>query len=147
MPKPHLPRSPPHPNRINVTRLGCTDIWSLSFNFRFSSRRFKVNKNQLYSLAVTFLFILHTVSLKKPHWLYEPQLVNMVRNILLQHNQKSYLLYKFSSIYISGCCQKKDLHCVISRRPRITSSKHLEMHLFYLLWPSIDNWYVNNVNM
>ena len=133
MPKPHLPRSPPHRNRINLTRLGCTDIWSLSFNFRFSSRSFKANKNQLYSFAVTFLFILQYSFAQKISLIYEPQLVNIVRNILLQHSQKSYLLYKFSSIYISGSCQKKDLHCMISRRPRITSSKHLEMHFLYLL--------------
>ena len=53
------------------------------------------------------------------------KLLDIENKILLQqHSQKSFSLYKFSSKYCSGWCQKKHLHCTISRCPRIAFSKH-----------------------
>ena len=48
-------------------------------------------------------------SLKKPHSFNEPRLesLNIVKNILPQHAQKPYSLYKFSRKHVSGWCQKK----------------------------------------
>ena len=39
--------------------------------------------------------------------------LNIVKNILPQHSQKPYSLYKFSSKHVSGCYQKKHLYCTI----------------------------------
>ena len=35
--------------------------------------------------------------------------LNIVKNILSQHRQKPYSLYKFSSKHVSGWCQKKNI--------------------------------------
>ena len=43
--------------------------------------------------------------------------LNTVKNRLLQYSQKLYSFYKFP---------RKHLHCIISRRPRTSFSKHLE---------------------
>ena len=52
--------------------------------------------------------------------------LNVVKNILPQHSQKSYWLYKFSSKHVPRSYQEKHLHCSISRRPRTAFSMHLE---------------------
>ena len=51
---------------------------------------------------------------------------NIVKNILLQHSQKRYSLYKFSANYVSGWRQRKHLFCTCPRRPKTAFPKHLE---------------------
>ena len=45
----------------------------------------------------------NTVSLKKPHLFYEPQLnsLDIENNMLAKHSQKPFSLYKFSSKHFS----------------------------------------------
>ena len=58
--------------------------------------------------------------------------LNITKNLPQQRSQKPYPLYKFSSEHVSGCCQKKNLHCTISIRPRTLFSKHLESKCQYI---------------
>ena len=51
-------------------------------------------------------------------------LINITKNILLQHSQK----------HVSGWCQKKHLHCTISRNP-----KHLEIKCLYIPVNLLEN--------
>ena len=44
----------------------------------------------------------------------------------MQDSQKTFSLYEFSGQYFSVWCQKKDLHCIISWRPRTTFLIHFE---------------------
>ena len=87
----------------------------------------KANKNQQkhHSFYNTFL-------LKKSHSFYKSQLTQRYKKytrILPQHSQK----------HLSGCCQKKHLHCTISRRPRTAFSKHLESKYLYFFKPLLGN--------
>ena len=43
--------------------------------------------------------------------------LNFVKNIFLQHHQKPYSLYKFSSKHVSGWCQKKLFFSILTLRP------------------------------
>ena len=52
--------------------------------------------------------------------------LNIIENILPQHSEKPYSLYKCSSKHVSGWCQKKHLYCIISRCSRTSFSNHLE---------------------
>ena len=55
--------------------------------------------------------------------------LNINKNIVQQHSQKPYSLYRFSNKHDSGCCQKEHLHCTISRCPRNAFLKHLERNV------------------
>ena len=61
--------------------------------------------------------------------------LNILKNILLQHSQNHYSLYKFSSKHVSGWCRKKHLHCTISaisRLPRTAFLRHLQSKCLYI---------------
>ena len=62
-------------------------------------------------------------------------LLDIENNILLQHSQKPFSLYKFSSKHFSGCCQKKHLHCTISRRQELYSQSTLKA-VYFCISPS-----------
>ena len=55
--------------------------------------------------------------------------LNIIKSIIPWHSQK----------YVSGCCQKKHLHCTISRRPRTTFLEPLESRLYrcIYMWISV----------
>ena len=58
--------------------------------------------------------------------------LNIVKKHTPKHSQKFFSLYKFSRKHVSGCSQKKHLHCTISRRPKAAFSKHLETKCLYV---------------
>ena len=58
--------------------------------------------------------------------------LNIVKNILSQHSQKPYSLYKFSSKYVLGYCQENILDCPMPRHPRTAFLKHLESKCLYI---------------
>ena len=58
--------------------------------------------------------------------------LNISKNVLPQHSQKSFSLYRFTSKHVSGFFQKKYLHCTISRRPRIAFLRPLESKCLYI---------------
>ena len=113
-------------------------IQSLSFSFRFSSRKsqsqhklpkkithfpiqfdsknINSNLNSLNSLAKWLSFCLRTMQLQVR--------VPLQSLMLLQHCQKLYSFYK---------CFSKYLHCTISRRPRTAFSKYLKGKCLYIL--------------
>ena len=68
-----------------------------------------------YSFAQKASLILRTLTPSKHYKKYTPTT-----------QPKTLLTYKFSKKHVFGWCQKKHLHCTISRRPRIAFSKHLE---------------------
>ena len=53
--------------------------------------------------------------------------LNIIKYILLEHSQK----------HVSGWCQKKHLHFIISRRPRTAFSKHMKIKCLYI--PPLEN--------
>ena len=57
----------------------------------------------------------NTVSLKKPHLLYETQITQHCKKYTPATQPKTHSLYKFSS---------KHMHCTISRCPATALSKH-----------------------
>ena len=67
----------------------------------------------------------HILSLKKPRSFYEGQLTQHCEKYTPITQPKA-LLREFSSKHVLDCSQKKNLHCTISRRPRIAFSKHLQ---------------------
>ena len=100
----------------------------LFFNFRFSNWSLKVNKNERKRYSYY-----NTVSLKKLHTHFmNLNSLDIEKNMLLQHSQKPFWLYKFSSKHVSVWCQKKHLHCTISWRPRTAFLKHFESKCLYI---------------
>ena len=57
---------------------------------------------------------------------------SIIKNILLQHCQKSYSLYRFSRKLVSSWCQIKHLHCTIPMHPKTSFSKHLHSKYLYV---------------
>ena len=57
-----------------------------------------------------------------------------IKNIMLaQHNQKPFLLCKFSCKHVSVWCQQNYLHCTVSSRPRTALLKHFEANVCIFL--------------
>ena len=100
-------------------------IWSLSINFRFSGR--KSQSQQKLAKKVTH-FTIQFRSKNIPHF----------TNLSTAKNPNS--LYKFCSKYVFGLCQKKHLHCTISRRPRTAFLKHFQTSEI-LLFMSVQKLY------
>ena len=84
-------------------------------------------KQKKRSLMLQYLFII----LIDPHSFYEPQLTQYCKKYSPATQPKT-LLYKFSCKHASGWCQKKYLHCTISRRPETAFSKGLENKCLYI---------------
>ena len=78
-----------------------------------------------------------TVSLKKLTHFTNLNSLDVESDMLPQHSQKPFSLYKFSSKHVSVWCQKKYLHCTISWRPGTAFLKNFEskgLHIpIYLL--------------
>ena len=103
-------------------------IWSLSFNFRFSSR--KVQSQQKIPRKIThFTIQLHS---KHPTHFTNLNALKLAKIILSQHSQKLYSLCSFSSKHVSDWCHINHLHCTVSRRPRTVFSEHLESKCLYI---------------
>ena len=111
------------PNKRNLNQIINDSkplIWNLSVNLRFSAR--KSQSQQRRTKKITYIVIqFHS---KKRHFMNLNSL-NII-NIYLQHSQKPYSLYKFSSKHVSVWGQKKHLHRTISRRPKTAFAKQLE---------------------
>ena len=58
--------------------------------------------------------------------------LNIVKNILSQHSQKPYSLYKFSSKYVLGYCQENILDCPMLRHPGTAFLKNSESKCMYI---------------
>ena len=93
----------------------------LPSNFRFSDRKFQRQQklakkdHPFYNTAIQF----HSKNLT--HFTNLNSL-NIMKNILPKHSQK----------HISGWCQKKNLHCIISRRPRTAFLELMERKCLYI---------------
>ena len=101
------------------------------FNSRFSSRKSQSQQK----LAKT----IHTFSLKikfrskNPTHFTNFNSLDIENNMLPQHSQKPFWLYKFSCKHVSVWCQKKCLHCIISWRLRtVAFLKHFESKYLYI---------------
>ena len=103
-------------------------IWILSLNFGVSRRKSQSQKK--LAKAITHF----TTQFRSKHLAHFKNLnsFNIVKNILLQHSEKSYSIHKFSRQHVFGCSQKKHLHCTSSRRPRTAFLKHLEDKCLYI---------------
>ena len=94
---------------------------NLIFRFYLLISDFLVEQKQ--KLAEKDHSFYNKVSLKKSHSFYTNlNLLNILKNILQQHSQK----------HVFSLCQKKHLHCTISRRSRTAFSKHLESKYLYI---------------
>ena len=78
-------------------------IWSLSFDFRLSSKN---SQNQQKLAKKITHFIAKFRSKNRTHFTNLNSL-KIIKNILQQHSQKPYSLYKFSCKNASGWSQKK----------------------------------------
>ena len=98
------------------------------FNFIFSSRKSQsqqkpAKKTTHFTIQFLSKNLIHFANLNSP----DPE-----NNMLAQHSQKPFWLYKFSGKHISVWCQKKYLHCTISWRTRTAFLKHFESKCLYI---------------
>ena len=92
---------------IFVTRF--SGHYQIFLIFRFPSR----NSQSQQKLAKNFThFTIQFCSENLTHFMNLNSL-DIEKNMLSQHNQKPFSLYKFSSHHFSVWCQKKHLHCFI----------------------------------
>ena len=96
-------------------------------NLRFSGRVSKPTKT-----SNKYHLFYNTVLLKKYHSFKNVNSLNILKNILPQHSQKPFPLYKFSGKLVSGWYQIKYLHCTISRWPKTAFSKLWESKYLYI---------------
>ena len=89
-----------------------------------------------------------TKTSEKVHSFYDKVLLKIIlfmnlnsleieNNMLLQHSQKPFSLYTFSSQYFSVWCQKKHLPCSISWRLRTAFLKHFKATVCIFLYISV----------
>ena len=104
--------------------------WTSSAFFipEFVAENLKANKNQgKRSLILQYSFAQKNLT----------HFTNLIsfeieNNMLPKHSQKTFLVYKLSSKHVSVWCQKKNLHCTISWRPRTTFLKHFASKSLYI---------------
>ena len=111
-------------------------FWSFSLNSRFSSRKSHGQKISKKDHSVC-----NTVSLKKTHSFYEPQLTEHYIKYISATQPKTFL-YQFFSKYTSGCCKKKDLRCYIYRRPKRNSASIYKANVCTILNISVRKFYL-----
>ena len=101
---------------------------SFFFNFRFSSR--KSQSQQKLAKKITHF----TIQFRSKNLTHFTNLnsLDIENNMLLQHSQKPFWLYKFSGSHVSVWCQKKYLHCTLSWRPRTAFLKNFESKCLYI---------------
>ena len=104
-------------------------IWSLSINFRFSGR--KSQSQQKLAKRITH-FTMQFPS-ENPTYFTNFDTVNIMKNLLPQHSQKSFSLYKFSTKHVSGWYQKIFLRYIISRRPKTSSRSPWKLNICIFL--------------
>ena len=96
--------------------------------FRFSSR----NSQSQQKLAKNFThFTIQFCSENLTHFMNLNSL-DIEKNMLSQHSQKPFSLYKFSSHHFSVWCQKKHLHCFIFWLAKTAFLKHFESKCLYI---------------
>ena len=79
-------------------------------DFRFSRTEFQ-SQQKLAKKVTHFTIQFHP---KKLNYFTKLNSFDIENNMLAQHSQKPFWLYKFSSKHVSVWCQKKKLHCTIS---------------------------------
>ena len=105
----------------------------LFFNFRFSNWSLKINKNERKRYSYY-----NTVSLKKLHTHFmNLNSLDIEKNMLLQHSQKPFWLYKFSSKHVSVWCQKKTfaLHHFLTPKNCIFGTLWKQMSVYFCISP------------
>ena len=105
-------------------------IQNLMFGIYLVISRIKSRSQQKLVKKITH-FRIHIRSKDLTHFT-NLNLLNIVKNILLQYSQKPCSLCKFSSKHTSGWPQKKHLHCAFSRRPVTSFSKNFESKCLYI---------------
>ena len=96
--------------------------------FRFSSR--KSQSQQKLAKKITHF----TIQFRSKNLIHFTNLnsLDIENNMLPQHSQKYFWLYKFSSKHVPVWCQKKHLDCTISWRQIIAFLKHFESKCLYI---------------
>ena len=102
--------------------------WTLSEFFRFSSA--KSQSQQKLAKKITH-FTIHFRSRNLTHFT-NLKSFDIWNNMLPQHNQDHFSLYKSAGKDFSVWCHKKHLHCTISWRPRTVFLKHIESNCQYI---------------
>ena len=117
------------------------------YNFLYSSSRFSghcqsflwvfdflvksLKSQQKLAKMITTYFTIYLCSKNLTNFTNLNSL-DIENNMLLQHSQKPFSLYKFSSQHFSVWCQKKYLPCINSSCPRTAYSR--DVVAFYLAW-------------
>ena len=81
----------------------------------FLTESLKANKSSNFTIQFCSKNLIHFMNLSS---------LDFENNMLSQHDQKPFSLYKFSSLSLSVWCQKKRLHCNISWRLTTAFLKH-----------------------
>ena len=105
------------------------DIIRVFLNFRFSSRKSQSPQKLAKKFPAHFTIQFHSKNLTHFKNLNSLDIEN---NMLSQHSQKPFWLYKYSNKHILVWCQKKHFHCTISWRPRTALFKHFESKCLYI---------------
>ena len=105
----------------------CSGIIRFFKNFRFSSRKSQ-SQQKLAKKFTHFAIQFHSKNLTHFTNLNS---IDIESNILPQHSQKPFWLYKYSSKQIPVWCQKRHLHFTISWRPRTAFLKHFKSKCLY----------------
>ena len=108
------------------------DIIRVLFNFRFSNRNTSRRSQSQQNLAKNIAHFTIQFRSKNPTHFTNLSLLDTENNMLPQHSQKPFWLWKFSSKHVSVWCQKKYLHCTISWRPKTAFLKHFEKKCLYI---------------
>ena len=112
------------------------DIIRVFLNFRFSSRKYQ-SPQKLAKMFTYFTIQFHSKNLT--HFTNLNSL-DIESNILPQHSQKTFWLYKYSSKHISVWCQKKHLHCTISWLQETHSWSTLKENVCVFLYISVKRF-------
>ena len=82
------------------------------YNFSYSSTRSSGHYQSFFQSQSRSKNLTHFTSLNS---------LDIENNMLMQHSQKPFSLYKFFSKHISVLCQKKHLHCTVLDSQDLTS--------------------------
>ena len=106
--------------------------WTSS-NFFFLIFRLSSRKSQ-YQQKLAKKITHFTIQFRSKNLIHFTNLnsLDIENNMLPQHSQKPFWLYKFSSKHVSVWCQKKHLGCTISWRQRTAFLKHFESKCLYI---------------
>ena len=129
-----------HPAFLYLSRRSTRHHKSLFFfNFRFSSRKSqsqqKLAKKITHHIQITSKKV-HIQFWSKSLTLFtDLNSLDIENNMLPQHSQKPFSLYKFSGRHVFVWCQKKYLHCTLSWRPRTAFLMNLQMSVYFYISP------------